>query len=452
MSPTRELLFDLLFNALLQVALLAIMAAASSRLIAKLRAKYQYCFYLFVLILSLAAPVVNTLWHRHSARVAKDSDSHILFGGRGTNYAASILRGSSEQHQSFIVPSRFKGWMIDAWAILVLLRLVRFCRAVGRVHRVRKTAVELSSVDVGMASLIIESRHRLALLESPEIDDPVAVGAFHPAIVLPSKLLPDLGEEELSAILAHEYGHIRRRDYPVHFLCELVALPLAWHPGVRYLKSKISQTRELACDDYAAECLGERNSYAETLLRLASLSFHVPRSNNIALGIFDGDNLETRIMMLTGRRPSLSRAGLIGLVLGTSIMFGAGAVLAHAISLQTSSDTSTTTAKFAGTWHWMFGRKSFATMILVRSGSNFTGSVTESRIALKSDGSLLRADPSDDAAPKEITRASLEGSSLHITVADGFEFTVTNKDETHAEIHPLRAPPNMKPISAEKVR
>ena len=91
-------------------------------------------------------------------------------------------------------------------------------------------------------------------------------------------------------------------------------------------------------------------------------------------------------------------------------------------------------------------------MILVRSGSGFTGSVTESRIALSEDGELLRADPSEDSTPKPITKAKLEGSALHITVAGGFEFVVNLKDNTHAEIRPGVAPPNMKPIPAEKVR
>ena len=90
-------------------------------------------------------------------------------------------------------------------------------------------------------------------------------------------------------------------------------------------------------------------------------------------------------------------------------------------------------------------------MILVRSGSGFTGSVTGSRIALNGDGGLLRADPSEDSAPKPITKARLEGSALHITVMDGFEFIVTLKDDPHAEIQPGGAPPNMKPILAEKI-
>src|SRR5215469_5668015 len=170
--------------------------------------------------------------------------------------------------------------------------------------------------------------------------------------------------------------------------------------------SKISQTRELACDDYAATRLGKRRSYAKTLLHLASLCLHVPRGNAAGLGIFDGDNLETRIMMLTEKTRSLSRASVIGLTLATSFTFGAGAVLAHAMSLQASSEPSKTAEKFAGTWHWMFDGRSFSTMILVRSGSGFTGTVTPSRIALNDDGGLLRADPSEDSTPTPITKAT----------------------------------------------
>ena len=111
-----------------------------------------------------------------------------------------------------------------------------------------------------MAGSMIEPPHRVVLLESTAIDDPVTVGVFHPAIILPSKVIPALDEPDLTAILAHEYGHIRRKDFLVHLLCQLTALPVAWHPGIQYLMSKISQTRELACDEYAAVRLGKRIS------------------------------------------------------------------------------------------------------------------------------------------------------------------------------------------------
>src|SRR5215469_4443445 len=54
------------------------------------------------------------------------------------------------------------------------------------------------------------------------------------------------------------------------------------------------------------------------------------------------------------------------------------------------------------------------------------------------------------ALQRRSPRPPLEGSAPHITVPDGFAFTVTLKDDTHAEIHPVGAPPNMKPIPEEK--
>ena len=454
MSQIQETLFDLLVNALLQIGVFAIVAAVFSRLGAKARAKHQYSFYLIVFLFCMAAPVINTIWQSRPTVVEEKLQQQVPMGAGVANHDFWNWQMEA-RHKPFTLAPRLQSWVVGIWGVLVLLRMVRFSRAVHRVHRLRRDASVLSPAQIGMAGDVIEAKCRIALLESTAIDDPVTIGVFHPAILLPSKVLPDLGEQELSAILAHECGHIRRKDFPVHILCEMISLPVAWHPGIRYLMSKISQTRELACDDYAAARLGKRRSYANTLLHLASLCMHVPRANAAGLGIFDGDNLETRIMMLTNKTRSLSRAGLIGLALATSTALGAGAVLAHAMSLQASSEPSNTAEKYAGTWHWMFDGRSFATMILVRNGSGFTGTVTGSRIALNDDGRLSRADPSEDSTPSPITNAKLEGSALHVTVGDGnepVEFVVTLKDDTHAEIHPGGAPPNMKAIPAEKVR
>lgn len=453
MIPTQEILFNLLLNSLVQISFFAIVAAFFASAVAKARAKHQYTFYLAALLFCLAAPVINTLWHTPSAPAAEKSRLYLSTPAGGANHFLWSWEDHLSQRKHSLITTRLQLWIVGAWGVLVLLRLGRFSRAVHRVRRLRREAFPLSPAQIGTAGHVIEARHHVALLESAAIDDPVTIGVFHPAIAIPSRVLPQLGEAELSAILAHEYGHIRRGDFLVHILCELVSLPVAWHPGIRYLMSKISQTRELACDDYAAARLGKRRSYAHTLLHLASLCMPASRGNVVALGIFDGDNLEARIMMLTKKTRSLSQAGVIVLALTATITFGAGAVLARAVSLQSTSAASSTAQKFAGTWHWMFEGKSFSTMILVWNGSGITGSVTPSEIALKDDGSLLRADPSDNSAPVQIVKAELEGSALHVTVMDGqepFEFVVTMKDDTHAEIQPVGAPPNMKPIAAEK--
>jgi beta-lactamase regulating signal transducer with metallopeptidase domain len=458
MSTIREIVFDWLFNASVQIGLFAILAALLSPLIAKAKANYQHCFYLAIFALCLASPVFNTLWQTRPSVVAKISQQQPISGTEHSDHQFWIWNGLSKAHESIILAPGAKTALLAIWQVFFLYQLIHFSRGIYRVHRLRRDALLISPSEIGMAGSGmndsgIEPPHRVVLLESTAIDDPVTVGVFHPAIILPSKVIPILDERDLTAILAHEYGHIRRKDFLVHFLCRLTALPVAWHPGIQYLMSKISRTRELACDDYAAARLGKPIMYARTLLRLASLCLHGPRSNAMGLGIFDGDNLEDRIMMLTEKRTSLSRAGLIGLALTTSFLFGSSTVLARAVSLQEASAT-TSVQKFAGTWHWMFHGQSFSTMILVQNGSGITGTVTPSHIALNDDGYLSKADPTGDSTPSPISKTKLEGNGLRVTIGDGdhpFEFFVTLKDATHAEIHPVGAPPNMKPIQAERV-
>jgi beta-lactamase regulating signal transducer with metallopeptidase domain len=450
MSTIRELVFDWLFNASVQIGLFAILAAVLSPFIAKAKAKYQHCFYLAIFALCLAAPVFNTFLQTRPSVVAKRSQQLTIQGTEHPDHQFWIWNGLSKAHESIVLAPGAKTALLVIWQVFFLYQLIHFSRGIYRVHRLRRDALLISPGEIGM----IEPPHRVVLLESTAVDDPVTVGVFHPAIILPGKVIPALDETDLTAILAHEYGHIRRKDFLVHLLCQLTALPVAWHPGIRYLMSKISQTRELACDDYAAVRLGKRIVYARILLRLASLCLHGSRSNAMGLGIFDGDNLEDRIMMLTEKRTSLSRAGLIGLALTTSLLFGSSTVLARAVSLQEVSASTNTAQTFVGTWHWMFHGQSFSTMILVQNGSWIIGSVTPSRIALDDAGELSKADPSDNSAATLISKTKLEGDALHVTVGGGkqpFEFIVTLKDATHAEIHPMGAPPNMKPIQAERV-
>jgi beta-lactamase regulating signal transducer with metallopeptidase domain len=451
MSTMRGVVFDLLFNASVQIALFAILAVIVSPFIAKAKAKYQHCFYLAIFALCLVAPVLNTLWQTRPSVAARGSQQQLIQGTEHLDHHFWLWNAHDEAHKPLVLELGAKTALLAIWQVLFLYQSIQFSRGIHRVHRLRSDALPISPSEIGMAGAVIEPSHRVALLESTSIDDPVTVGVFHPAIILPSKVVPVLDEPDLTAVLAHEYGHIQRRDFLVHFVCQLTALPVAWHPGMQYLMAKISQTRELACDDYAAVRLGKRIGYARTLLRLASLCLQVPRGNAMGLGIFDGDNLEARIMMLTEKRTSLSGAGLIGLALATSFLFGSGTVLARAVSLQEASASTNTAQKFAGTWHWMFQGQSFSTMVLVQDGSGITGTVTPSRIALDDNGELSQADSSDNSAPVQISKTKLDGNALRVTVGDGFEFIVTLKDATHAEIHPVGAPPNMKPIQAERV-
>jgi beta-lactamase regulating signal transducer with metallopeptidase domain len=451
MNSIQATLSSWLLNSLVQISLFAIMAGAFSRFVARARAKQQHAFYAVVLLFCLAAPIANTFWHSASPVASNtQQQSHAKYG-EAANHRFWSWKNEGGQQNPFTIGPLLQCWIGSVWAIFVLLQLTRFIQALYRIHRLRRDAFELLPAQAGIPHEIIESR--VSVLQSSSIDDPMTFGLFDPVILLPSKLLPDLNPKEVLAIVAHELGHIRHRDFPLNMMGKLLTLPVAWHPGIAYLMSKVSQTRELASDEFATTFFESHVSYGNTLLRLASLCLHVPRLNTTGVGFFDGDNLEARINMLTRKFVFLSRTGIIGLVLAASATFGGGAVILHAMSFQASTKASNTAAGFLGTWHWMFEGKSFATMVLAQDQDHLTGTVTGSRIALDDDGSLSQAEPSEDQTPKPITKAILDGSMLHVTVKDGeepFEFVVTLKDASHAEIHPKGAPSKMKPIPAEK--
>jgi beta-lactamase regulating signal transducer with metallopeptidase domain len=303
MSASREVLFSLLFNAILQVGLFAVVAAALSPFVGKAKAKYQHSFYLGVLILCLAAPVTNTLWRTRPSVTAKNSPKETLRQIGSPNHSFWGWEGRSSARNSIEFGPGVQSAIVAIWGLMVLYQLIHLGRGSYRIHRLRKEASPLSpAAQAAIPAWLNSAPHRVTILESTTIEVPVTAGVFRPVIVLPSNLTPGLREQDLSAVIAHEYAHIQRRDFLVHFLCEVLALPVFWHPGIRYLRSKISQTRELACDEYAAVRLGKRHLYARTLLRLASLCLRASNGNAIGLSIFDGDNLEDRIMRLTEKK------------------------------------------------------------------------------------------------------------------------------------------------------
>lgn len=97
-----------------------------------------------------------------------------------------------------------------------------------------------------------------------EVKTPFILGIFQPRIYLPS----DLDDAQVSAVLAHEYAHLRRRDHwwkPLGFL--LLAIywfqPLLW---VAYLL--LCRDIELACDERVVREMGleDKKAYSRALL------------------------------------------------------------------------------------------------------------------------------------------------------------------------------------------
>jgi hypothetical protein len=170
MSMIRELVFDWLFNASVQIGLFAILAAVLRPFISKAKAKYQHCFYLAIFALCLAAPVFNTLWQTRPSVVAERSQQQPILGTEHPDHHFWMWNGHSNAHESIILSPGAKTALVVIWEVLFLYQLIHFSRGIHRVHRLRRDALLISPGEMGITGSGIngsgiEPLHRVVLLE-----------------------------------------------------------------------------------------------------------------------------------------------------------------------------------------------------------------------------------------------------------------------------------------------
>ena len=138
------------------------------------------------------------------------------------------------------------------------------------------------------------------LRQSDETISPVVIGAVRPVLLLPAGF-DRLKDDEVRAALSHEFAHLGRRDYLINLLCQIFALPLAWHPAIHYVHKRIRDTREMLCDAVAAEEMASPVRYATCLVAFAlrALDGHDAALATQGVSMFDNRILEERILQLT---------------------------------------------------------------------------------------------------------------------------------------------------------
>lgn len=158
------------------------------------------------------------------------------------------------------------------------------------------------------------------VLGSSSIAGPVTLGLREPVLLVPEGFVADCAPQDLLAALAHECAHMKRRDFQKNLFYEVASLVLAFHPVIWILKIHIAETREMICDEMATEGLIDSRRYTDSLLRLATMVAVGPRvSTTHAIGIFDANILEKRIMMMNLKKPQLSSALKYGLVIPAAV-------------------------------------------------------------------------------------------------------------------------------------
>ena len=357
MQRISELAINFLFNAVWQIAIIALVAWACSRLLQRSAARYRHALWVAALMLSLALPVWGLLDFTGEAPrqiigqqtgVGQPPGNLILASAPPLDSKVATPQDSGpalgqllqRRRQPIVAAPSLPLLLAVCYALFVLYRLGALWRSWRRTKRLRQSVYEREiparmNVIAARCSAAM-SRQITPLMCSAETIAPVTIGTRAPLIILPESFYAELPDETLVSVLGHEMAHIARRDYALNLVYEFLLLPISFHPLARFIKRQIDRTRELACDEMVTERLLEPKLYARALVRVAD-TLVSPEGQAFTLSIFDADILEERIMKLTQNRRRLGTraARLLALTTLTLLCLSSLAISTFSFELRT---------------------------------------------------------------------------------------------------------------------
>ena len=126
---------------------------------------------------------------------------------------------------------------------------------------------ELQALADTLAAQVGAPRARVLLCP---LDRPLALasGLWRPTILLSTWTLDHLDRRELEAVLAHELGHIARRDYLAVWLGTVLRDAFCYLPTSWVAYRQLQREKELACDDLAVRVTRRPLALASALTKV----------------------------------------------------------------------------------------------------------------------------------------------------------------------------------------
>jgi TonB family protein len=306
MRPLEAALFGYLLNSLWQIPLLFAAAWLSARALRRIGPAAEHRIWVTALFLEVLLPACS---FRPSAAIQAVTHWLLPFTQASPNSDAqvTVVMGPAHAAPGLHLAHAWLTPLIVLYASSLLYFAARLALGLYQTASLRRRAKPITLFGYSAqsysryAQLFAVTNARIAA--STEIASPVTLGLRRPLLLLPLNMDEAVLPEDLDAALAHEFAHMRRRDFGKNLAYQALSLPAAFHPFLWLTRRQIAATREILCDTIAAEAVSGSRRYARSLLRLtAQLSAQTPATPTQAIGIFDANhfhNFERRIMHLT---------------------------------------------------------------------------------------------------------------------------------------------------------
>ena len=238
------------------------------------------------------------------------------------------------------------------------IKLIAGRKGINRIKQTMSIDMMLQrQVDNFTGMLNIDQKVRIGL--SKMVNVPCMMGYVKPIILLPFALPNYLNVNEIEAIILHELAHVKRNDYLVNLVQQIVSAILFFNPSSWLINRIINEERENCCDDLVLKSATNPKIYANALFKLEQT-----RENNMRMAMAATGkkyHLLTRIerIMKTKNQIQSIRPALLAVVVLTAGIISA-AVLNPEIAQGTisvkikkthaiSDLLNDTTRKYAGT-------------------------------------------------------------------------------------------------------
>jgi len=326
-----------LLNSLWQAPLIFVAAWIGARALRRNGAAAEHRVWSIALALEAVLPACTVrpseVLHELTELVARLLSKGAVTG----NVRVTVVPGAALTHSGLRLPAEILAIAAVIYGCVVVYFTGRLAFGLWRTAAIRRDAQRIFLTGAAGATWqrccrLFDVFHAVAAV-SRDIDGPMTIGVRHKVLLLPADWQASQNGDDLDAALAHEFAHMRRGDFAKNLLYELLSLPIAYHPLLWMTRTKLAETREMVCDAMAAEAVAGREEYARSLLRLASqFSKRTPARTLHAIGIFDANIFERRIMSLTEQQVQIGVARRMATAV-VCVMLGLG-TCASALALR----------------------------------------------------------------------------------------------------------------------
>jgi bla regulator protein blaR1 len=325
-------------NHLWQSTVVALVAGLLTLALRKHHARARYWLWLaaslkFLVPFSLLVELGRRLaWTRHASE-SPSPGFYFAIDQIGQPFSPSSVRVSSAPHPAIVSPSlvHLLPFLAVVWLggflAVVLLWTVRWYR----VSSAMRSSVPLRAGREVEALRLVERvgglRNPIPLLLSRASLEPGIFGIARPTLIWPDGISQRLDQAQLEAILAHEVGHVRRRDNLSAALHMLVEAVFWFYPLVWWLGARLVEERERACDEEVVGLGSDRQVYAESILRVCEFCLESPLP--CVAGVTGADLkkrmvhiMNDRIFENLGLAPKLLLTAAAALAIALPVTFG----------------------------------------------------------------------------------------------------------------------------------